>query len=125
MKNLLTIFGLFLATTVLASPLVCRPTIQECLDFGKTLQDSQKSNTFCYAQPQSFCDQKMTQHKSTEEQKYELREGRQAPADLMTATTSEVKLGNSQSGNIQVLPVIGGFSIMAALVVSLFIKYRK
>lgn len=123
MKKLLITLGLLLSTTAYGA-IECRPSVQECLDFGKTLRDDQKSNTFCYAQPQTFCDSRTVQHEAKEKQKYELREGRQMPTDYQKASTTEPSLG-SQAGTIKVLPVAAGFSILAGLILVIFIKYRN
>ena len=124
MKNILTIIGVLITSVALASPFSCVQTMNQCRDISRNLTEEQKNSHYCFAQPQTFCDDLLTQHEAKEKQKYEARQGRTAPADLMVGTTSEVELG-SQAGTIKVLPVVGGFSILVALLVGLFIFFRK
>ena len=130
MKNILTILGLSIFFVANALPVQCLRTQAECDPLRVKGIECLATEHFSIAakygsDPEQCTANVMEQYESKEKQKYELREGRQAPADLMTATTSELELGNSQAGTIQLLPVVGGFSIMAALVVGLFIFFRK
>ena len=124
MKNLLTIIFSSLTITVLAyAPIECRPTRAECTDIQ---EKGGKADRDCFVEPQSFCDSLLQQYEAKEKQKYELREGKEAPADYgKNSTTTEPVMLGSQSGSIQILLVVGGFSILTALLVGLFIFFRK
>ena len=125
MKNLLTIIFSSLTITALAyAPIECRPTRAECTDIQ---EKGGKADRDCFVEPQEFCDALLAPYKQKEKQKYQDKMGLEAPTsftDYSTNTPKEAELG-SQAGTIQVLPVVGGFSIMAALVVGLFIFFRK
>lgn len=116
MKILLTFLGLIFVTTTFAFE--CRPIKGECRPYWN-------ENKECYVEAQSYCDDLLTQHEAKEKQKYELREGKTAPADYgKNSTTTERELG-SQTGTIKVLPIEVGFLIFVALLTWVLIKYKR
>ena len=125
MKNILTIIGLLITSVALASPFSCVQTMNQCKDVSRNLTEEQKNSHYCFVQPQSFCDDLLVQHEATEKQKYETREGKAAPEDFVVSASSSEPVLGSQAGTIKVLPVIGGFSILGALIAGLFIFFRK
>ena len=116
MKIILTFLSLIFVTTTFAFE--CRSIKGECRPYWN-------ENKECYVEAQSYCDELTLTHEAKEKQKYEQREGKTAPNDLVVSASSSEPVLGSQTGSIQILPVMGGFSILGALMVGLFIFFRK
>jgi len=100
MRNFVTILGLLVAGTVLASPIQCFKTRQECFDLLARTPAEEHTHFACFTGTPDQCADILAEYEARETAKYKARNGDRSPSadyfDYSTATPLVV--GGAEAG---------------------------